>query len=381
MGTDAAYDDLQAVLDDAVELGYEDAQSGLKVLVEIYAGMSRLSHRELVANDGRLRKLRENTSRHIVTLYSILGDYENALAQLDAAEWMVDGEPSQFENTLRAYLLYNLGQPRAAATLIYDVIREETEPSFLVLPTRFCEVLRYRQYDLAHTWLEEKRNPQSATAEWLAPDGRSLLYRLEAQLLVEEGQGERAIVAYDKAVRAGERDMVFPNGISEDLIMAGRPNLGLRLLHAKNEDSAERVWRGIGLRMLGKNEEADPVFLSMIETEMPKDEFLIQKRALAACYLGERVAEMAAELDTYMEEGAEFEAVLQYAIGVVNGVLGNSERANSAFAEAVLDTRRHFNGHLLNREHWFHVKELFTPALLEEVRGNFDPTLMPDRYL
>lgn len=366
---------------DAVELGYEDVQAGLDALETLHHRLKNLSRRELSAHSGRLRFLRERTAREIAKLLSIQGNYQQALDLLEAEQGGAEDEDTIVPDSAIAYLLHNLGRSREAAQLIFEKISTADEPSFLVVPPNFFKILQFRQFDLARAFLDARRDPATALAEWLAPRGVSMLYRLEAQLFLEQGQHERVIVAYDKAVRADKGKNVYPTGLSEDLIMAGRPNLGLRLLRQSGDDEHVPLWTAIALRLLGKTDEANTIFEKMYDKPMPADEFHLQAWALAACYAGRADEGLYQQLDDYIAEGAEFFDVLHYTFGVVAGVLGFGERAGTAFEKAVLETRRELDGHLLNRQHWFHVQRLFTPAMQEAVARYFDPNLMPERYL
>ncbi|HSO47693.1 MAG TPA: hypothetical protein VLQ68_07150, partial [Rhizobiaceae bacterium] len=194
--------DMLARYNQAYQVIFDDPVSGRDQMVQLFKEMDRISPRELAADGNKLENIRVNALHGILEALSAAGEYQSALEWLDAYGWQGQVTATDSIGIMhKAYCHYNLGDGRAAGELIRSLIDDEAEPSFMYLPNRFFTLVQYRQFELAHGWLEARRGQPTRYPGWATPKGISLLYRLEAELLLEEGHAERAMVAFDKATR------------------------------------------------------------------------------------------------------------------------------------------------------------------------------------
>ncbi len=376
---------MQARFDDAYDEILADPVGGFEDMVLLFTELDRTSAHERAANGNKLGHLRVRALHAVIEALAVVGNYRLALEWLDEQGWLKGpDDPDEVAIMRKAECHYQLGESRAAGDLIRSLIDDQDEPMFMDLPTRFFTLVRYHQFELAHEWIERRRGTSSPFPAWSTPKGVSLLHRLEAELLLEEGLAERAMVAYDKAARIKNKDVgpVFPNGMYEALVVAGRPNLALRLLkNAPDKRANEALWTALALRAQGKTEVADILLLDLIEEERPFDEFQMLDWVLANCYSGRDILALLAEVQEFIDEGTEFNDVSYYVYGVVLAIAGRLDEAQAALVLAVQDTRRQFNGNLLDRNCWYHCVQLLNAEALVAVQPYFDPDLMPERYL
>ncbi len=361
----------------------DDPVGGREAMASLCAQLSKLSPRELDADGAKLRKLRNAASRDVLEAMSVAGAYQEALEWLEAFGWSAGNPDDEIGLERKAYLLHQLGQSKAAGELIVALLDRATEPSYLSLPPLFCALPRYGLFEMAHAWIASRRDLATAPAGWLTPLGRQLLYNLEAQLLVEEGLVERALVAYDKAASADKSNSRHVGGLEQDLVIMGRPGLALRLLSKVSKPLEEEVlWKALALRAEGRTDEAAAVLNGVADANMPGDEFLILHWVLVHAYL-HRVADadVCAKLEEYAADGVEFDDVIYYALGLAYALEGRLDEAQVALQRAVNETRRRFTGAHLDRERWYHCTQLLSPATQEVLRPYFDPKLMPERVL